>query len=270
MHDYARNATLALAYADADRIVCPTTFQAELLPPAFRARTTVIHEGVDTGRIRPAAAAAFPLGDGRSLDRSAPVVTFINRRFEPLRGFHIFMRALPRVLAEVPEAEVLLIGSDDPGVYGPSAPKGTTWKQQLLRELDGRLDLSRLHFTGRVPHEQMLAALAVSSAHVFYTYPFALSWSLFEAMASGSLVVASDTAPVRDVVRNGMNGILCPFFDVEALSAALIAACREPERFRPLRAAARETIVARFDRDRHCLPAWLALIDQVRSSKRPD
>lgn len=270
MHDHARNAPLALAYADADRIVAPTAFQADLLPSAFHAKTSVIHEGVDTDLIRPDPAATFRLESGRVLQSGMPVVTFINRRFEPLRGFHIFMRALPRLLAEVPDAEILLIGADQAGGYGPAAPKGTTWKQHMLTELGPRLDHARLHFTGRIAHDRMLAALSVSAAHVFYTYPFALSWSLFEAMASGCLVVASDTAPVRDVIEPGVNGVLCGFFDVDALASALVEACREPQRFAALRSAARATAVQRFDRERHCLPAWLALIDEVRAGRRAD
>ena len=58
---------------------------------------------------------------------STPVVTFINRRFEPLRGFHIFMRALPKLLGEIADLDVLLIGMDEPAATaGPRrrAPPG--------------------------------------------------------------------------------------------------------------------------------------------------
>jgi glycosyltransferase involved in cell wall biosynthesis len=260
---HAKNATMTLALLDAEAIVCPTTFQASLFPEAFGPRIAVIHEGVDTAHIDRIADARFKLTNGRVLDRSRPVITFINRRFEPQRGYHIFMRALPAVLAAVPNAEVLLIGSDDPDVYGFRAPAGTTWKRVLLNEVKDRLDMKRVHFTGHLPHEQMLAALSLSAAHVYYTYPFVLSWSLLEAMACRALVIASDTAPLRDAVENGKNGILLDFFDVNALAEALVQACREPARFAPLREAARETIVARFDRDRLCRPAWLELVQRM-------
>ncbi|MYZ46747.1 glycosyltransferase [Propylenella binzhouense] len=255
----AKNATLAMAYAEADRIVAPTPFQAGLLPPSLHARLSIIHEGVDTGQARPDPAAAVRLPDGRVLDRSRPVVTFVNRRFEPLRGFHVFLRALPTLLERVPEAEVLLVGSDQRGGYGPAAPEGTTWKARMLAEVGPRLDMRRVHFTGPLPHAEMLAALAVSAAHVYYTYPFVLSWSLLEAMACEALVICSDTAPLRDVIEPGRNGLLLDFFDVDALSEALIEACLRPDAFRRLRVRARETILERFDRARHGLPAWLAL-----------
>ena len=258
---HAKNATMAMAYAEADRIVAPTRFQAGMLPAAFRERAAIIHEGVDAERVRPDPDARLKVGK-RVLDRATPVVTFINRRFEPLRGYHVFMRALPRFLAEVPDAHAVLIGSDGEAGYGLPAPKGTTWRQRYLDEVKDRIDLGRVHFTGHLPHDRMLAALSLSRAHVYYTYPFVLSWSLLEAMASECLIVASDTAPLRDAIRPGQNGLLLDFFDHGALAEALIAACRTPEAFVPLRKAARKTVVADFDRAK-CREAWVALIEEL-------
>jgi glycosyltransferase involved in cell wall biosynthesis len=257
----AKNATMAMAYAEADRIVAPTRFQASLLPAAFRERAAIIHEGVDPKRVRPDPNARLEAGK-HVLDRGTPVVTFVNRRFEPLRGYHVFMRALPRFLAEVPDAHAVLIGSDAEAGYGLAAPKGTTWRQRFLDEVKDRIDLGRVHFTGHLPHDRMLAALSIARAHVYYTYPFVLSWSLLEAMASECLIVASDTAPLRDAIRPGENGLLLDFFDHGALAEALIAACRTPEAFVPLRKAARETVIAEFDRAK-CRDAWVALVEEL-------
>ncbi|MBW3558316.1 MAG: glycosyltransferase [Proteobacteria bacterium] len=261
----AKNATMALAYVQARAIVCPTRFQASLFPRSLAPLIRVIHEGIDTDAIRPDPEATFTLANGRVLDRSTPVITFINRNFEPLRGFQVFMRALPRVLAAAPDAQVVLIGSDKKG-YGFELPEGATWKAKMLEEVGDRLDLSRVHFTGPVPHARMLAALSISAAHVYYTYPFVLSWSLLEAMASECLIIGSDTAPLRDAVEPGKNGLLFDFFDVDALSDALIQAVRRPGDFATLRRAARQTVIERYDRARLCLPAWLELIDEVRAS----
>ena len=133
----------------------------------------------------------------------------------------------------------------------------------FLAEVEDRLDMSRVHFPGRVPHGWMLDALSISAAHVYYTYPFVLSWSLLEAMASECLVLASDTAPLRDAVLDGVNGRLLDFFDVEALSRAMIEACTRPGDFAAMRRAARETVLAKFDRAKVCQPAWLALVDRM-------
>jgi glycosyltransferase involved in cell wall biosynthesis len=260
---HAKNAGMALAFSEADAIVAPTPFQFSLLPPVFHARTHIIHEGIDTEAIRPRPETQVRLGDELVLSRDRPVVTFINRRFEPLRGCHIFMRALPQLMSAVPNAQVVMIGADEPGGYGRSAGQGQNWGQLIFGEIADRIDRSRLHFTGRVAHETMLAALAVSSAHVYYTYPFVLSWSALEAMASGCIVIGSDTPPVLDAIKDGESGILLDFFDVDALSDALIAACRDQGRFDHLREGARQVVLDRFDRKAVCLPQWLKLIETL-------
>ena len=261
----AKNMGLALAYVDADCIVSPTPFQASLLPVGLRDRVRIIHEGVDVDVAKPRPNAKLKLSNGRVLDRSQPVITFVNRNFEPLRGFHIFMRALPRLLAEVPEAQVVLVGKDGRGYGGESDDE--SWRTRMVTELGDRLDPSRLHFTGKLSYSDLLDVLSISAAHVYLTYPFVLSWSLLDAMACECLIVASDTAPVRDVVEGGKDGVLVDFFDIDGLSNTLIQACREPERFQPLRKAARAKMVAEYDRKRIALPAWLQVIDELRAGR---
>lgn len=262
MRVHAKNATLALAYADASAIVCPTPFQASTLPAVFQPLVRILHEGVDLDRARRKAQARLRLPDGRVLDGSRPVITFINRTLERLRGFHVFMRALPALLAAQPDAEVVIIGQEEGRGYGSSLREGETWKSVMLAELGDRIDLSRVHFVGRVPHEEMIRALSISWAHVYLTCPFVLSWSLVEAMGCGCLIVASDTAPVRDAIEHGVNGLLVDFFDPDALARTLIEACEDPRRHDRLRAAAQTTARSRFDRATVGVPGWMALIDE--------
>jgi glycosyltransferase involved in cell wall biosynthesis len=256
----AKNAIMALALTDADAIVAPTEFQASTLPSIFQPRVRVIHEGVDVEAIRPAPPEPFVLPDGRVIAPGTPVITHINNNLEPLRGLHIFARALPRLLAEVPDAQVLIFGRNVVRPYGGQAPDGKTWRQVCFEGL--AIDPKRVHFLGKTAHDQMLAGLRLSTAHVYYTYPFVLSWSLVEAMASGCYVIGSDTAPVRDAIQDGVNGRLLPFFDVDALSETMIAACRNPEASAPFRAAARATAVTKFARS-DGRAAWLDLLGEV-------
>lgn len=263
MELHAKNIGLALALSEADAIVAPTPFQASRLPDMFRRHTEILHEGVDTGRIRKNMQARWTTADGRVLDGSRPVITFVSRKLEPLRGYHIFMRALPRLLAEVPDADVLIIGEEAKAGYGAAAPGGRTWAEVILDEVWGDVDLSRIHFTGRIPYERFIDALSLSWAHVYFTYPFVMSWSLLEAMACECLIVGSDTAPVRDAITDGENGLLLDFFDVGGLSRTLIEACRSPRTLDPLRRAARETVETRYDRPSISLPGWMGLIERL-------
>lgn len=262
LRTHGKNATQSLAIAEADLLVSPTPFQASTYPALFKPIHKVLHEGVDLSTARHNPNARVRLADGTVLRRGMPVITFINRNFERLRGFHIFMRALPEFFRQVPEAHVVAIGADREGYGGPRAD-GQRWRQAMLGEVGAGIPKGRLHFAGRVDHKAMIDILSVGAAHVYYTYPFALSWSLVEAMACECLVLGSDTAPVRDAITHGVEGILNDFFDVEALSSAMVRAVREPEAFVAMRRAARETALARFDRESVGVPGWLALIDEM-------
>ena len=131
-------------------------------------------------------------------------------------AFHDRIRVNARLLAQ---AQVVLIGGD--GVsYGGKPSDAESWKAKMLAEVGDRLPLDRVHFLGRVPYGTYLSTLQVSRVHCYLTYPFVLSWSLTEAMAAGKLIVASDTEPVRELIRDGENGRLVGFFDRAALEAA--------------------------------------------------
>jgi glycosyltransferase involved in cell wall biosynthesis len=261
MRAHAKNMGLALSYVSADAIVCPTPFQASTFPEGLQSRIHVLHEGVDVSRAHRKPNAKLKLKTGAVLDGSTPVITFINRNFERLRGFHIFMRALPALLGASPDAQVIIIGTDAAKGYGGLLPHGQTWKEKMLAELRDRLDLDRVHFTGPLPHGEMIDAMSISWGHVYYTYPFVLSWSLVEAMACECLILGSDTAPVRDAITSGVEGVLNDFFDVEALSKAMIQACETPEAFTEMRSMARAKALALFDREAVGVPGWMALIE---------
>jgi glycosyltransferase involved in cell wall biosynthesis len=258
-----RRAVQLLALQDLDWGLAPTPWQASTVPEEYRSRLSVIHEGIDTAAIRPEGPATVRLERaGLTFRPGDEVVTFVARNLEPYRGFHVFLRMLPLLQQLRPNAHVLIVGGD--GVsYGSPPPGGGSWKARLLGELDGRLDRARLHFVGTVAHPVLHELLRVSACHVYLTYPFVLSWSLLEAMSCGALVVGSDTAPLRDVICHGENGLLVDFFDGEALARQVAAVLADPEAHRPLRRAARATAVERFDLQQVCLPQQLALVDRL-------
>jgi glycosyltransferase involved in cell wall biosynthesis len=246
-----------------DMGISPTRFQADTFPAAFRERISVIHDGIDTDHVRPDADARFTLPDGRVLTRGDEVVTFVNRNLEPYRGYHVFMRALPRLLRERPQAQVLIVGGDEVS-YGAKPPKGQTWKQIFIDQVRGQIpdaDWARVHFLGRIPYEDFVPLLQVSRVHVYLTYPFVLSWSLFEAMSAGAAIVASDTAPLREAIRHGETGMLVDFFDGTALVDQVCALMEDADLRARLGQAGRAYMRENYDLRRICLPQqmdWIA------------
>jgi glycosyltransferase involved in cell wall biosynthesis len=257
-----RNAVNLVGLHAADWGQTPTRWQHSLYPPLYRERISVIHEGVDTDRVRPDATARIWLQGGLSFSAADELITYSARNLEPYRGFHSFMRALPSVLQQRPHANVLIIGGD--GVsYGRHPTRAHSWREQMLAELDGRLDRSRVHFLGKLPYEHYLTILQLSSLHVYLTYPFVLSWSLIEAMSAGCLIVASATPPVEEVISDGVNGYLADMFDADALARRILFALEQREAQVQLRAAARQTALDCYDLNRICIPAYLALLRRL-------
>jgi glycosyltransferase involved in cell wall biosynthesis len=261
---HLKNAATLLALSDCDCGISPTKWQRSTYPTHFQDKIEVIHEGVDTNVAKPNEDAKFTLPTGQKLAGTDEIVTFVARNLEPLRGYHIFMRALPRILEKRPRAQVLIVGGDKSS-YGASPPNGATWKSIFFREIAERIDSNRVHFLGRLPYQAYLNVLQISSAHVYLTYPFVLSWSLLEAMSAGCAIIASDTAPVREAI-DGQNGLLVPFFDVAALSERVIEVLANRRRFGRMRNKARQFAIKNYDAERICIPRMLKLIHEQKGA----
>jgi glycosyltransferase involved in cell wall biosynthesis len=260
--------TLNLTHCDA--AVTPTHWQKSRHPEIFQPKIKVQHEGIDTEGLQPDPAATITTPSGTTLKAGDAVVTYVARNLEPYRGFHIFMRALEKLQLKHKTVHALIVGGDDVS-YG-QRPKGAKhWREKMLQEV--KLDPTRTHFLGRIPRPQYIRVLQVSAAHVYLTYPFVLSWSLLEAMACGTSIVASDTTPVREAMSDGKTRDLVPFFDSNAIALAMSDAVSNREvnqavRTRAMQAASTHSFVAGlrgYDR----LVTWGAPIGKPRAMTTP-
>jgi glycosyltransferase involved in cell wall biosynthesis len=223
-----------------------------------------VHEGVDTKLFYPDRHATIQLPDGRTLKAGeSRVITFVARDLEPYRGFPQALEAAAKVVRQNEDAIFVFVGGD--GVsYGTPPPGGGSWREHLVKNLD--LPPDRIVFPGTIPHAQLRKLYQISTAHIYLTYPFVLSWSMVEAMACGALIIGSDTPPVREVIRSGQNGLLVPFFDSDVLAEVIMNVLRDPDACLQMRAAARRTVENRF-RLSDCLQQQKTLIDAVLNGR---
>ncbi len=263
-----KNLNYLLHFDRADAGVSPTRWQAFQFPEPFRDKISVIHDGIDTDAVTPRADVQLTLPDNTVLTRADEVLTFVNRNLEPYRGYHIFMRALPDLLKARPALRVLIVGGD--GVsYGARAPGGQSWKERLIAEVRPQMsdaDWARVHFLGHVPYEHFIPLLQLSTVHVYLTYPFVLSWSLLEAMSAGCAIVASDTAPVREVIRHDHTGRLVDFFAADALTAEVAALLDDVQVRQRLGMNAREFVRQHYDLRTVSLPAQLRWVHALAAA----
>jgi glycosyltransferase involved in cell wall biosynthesis len=239
-----RNAHLMLSLDACDRGVSATHWQKSVHPAEWHAKIEVIHDGIDIARAAPDPEARFTLpGTGEVLTPANAVVTYIARHLEPYRGFPTFARSLPAILDALPCAQVVIAGGD--GVsYGRAPRDGRTWRATMLDEVKLGGAAERVHFVGTLPYADYLRLLQVSTAHVYLTVPFVLSWSAMEALATGCVVIGSRTPPVEEVIEDGVNGLLVDFFASDQVAARVIEAVSRRHEFESLRSAARAGILA--------------------------
>jgi len=240
-----KNAAILLDLVSCDRGLCPTQWQRQQFPTEFHPKLDTMHDGVDTAFFRPKPNARLVLRDrGLDLSQVDELVTYATRGMEPYRGFPQFMEAVALIQQRRPQCHIVVVG-DDRVAYGKQLPDGKTYKQLMLETLP--LDLSRLHFTGSLPYHQYLQVLQASSAHIYLTRPFVLSWSMLEAMATGCLVIGSSTAPVMEIIEDSKNGLLVDFFSPEQIADRVDEVLNHPDRLATLRQRAREKIIQCYD-----------------------
>jgi glycosyltransferase involved in cell wall biosynthesis len=261
----ARNAGLLLDLENCDAGYAPTSWQRNRLPARYHDKLRVIFDGVDgsvwrTGPRTPRTAGRFTVPDGVKL------VTYAARGLESIRGFDVFMRFAKHLYRRRPDVRFVVVGSDKV-CYGGDEKRtgGKTFKQWVLDRDD--YDLTRFAFLGPVPEAVLARLFQITDLHVYFTAPFVLSWSQFDALACGAVVLASDTEPVREIVTDGRSGLLHDFFDPEGMAAKADAVLSDPAGHAPLARAGVESIREKYSLD-ICLPQHVKLFEEVAACRK--
>ncbi|GBR02950.1 glycosyltransferase [Asaia siamensis] len=242
----------------------PTLFQKSTYPDWAQNRISLLREGVNLDLCAPEPAIfERDVAIGPHVIRPQDkLITFVARNLEPYRGFHSFMRALPRILAERPDVRVVLIGGDGTSYGAPPPVEAGSWRNVFLNEVASRLDLDRVHFMGKVDYDIFRTALKRSDAHVYLTYPFVASWSLREAMATGCAIVGSQTASVEEFVTDRRNGLLAPFLEPDRIADSILEILEDRNLAARLRQGARHFAEAELSLDGY-LANYDALIGSI-------
>ncbi|MBU6448311.1 MAG: glycosyltransferase [Rhodospirillales bacterium] len=237
----AKNTINLLAVALEQWGQTPTHWQYATYPGWAKDKIRIIEEGVNLEQCAPEPAlrkkkiTVGPL----TVTPKQKLLTFVSRNLEPYRGFHTLMRALPKILDECPNLVVSIVGGDEVS-YGAPPPNGGSWKNVFLKEVEGRIDLSRVHFMGKVKYQDHLTLLKRSDAHIYLSYPFVASWSLREALACGCVIIGADSTTVTEFIKDGVNGLITPTLDSNKLADNALRVLGDSTLSAKLRLGARE------------------------------
>lgn len=260
---HARNAVPLSNIETVDIGQCPTLWQRDRFPASFHDRMYVCHDGVRTDLLRPDPDVSLHLSRlDRAITRDDEIITYVARNMETTRGFHILMRALPRILRERPEARILLVGGNEVS-YGAKSKSPGGLRARMEREVGAEIDWSRVHFLGTVPYQDFCKIIQISRCHIYLTMPFVVSWSLLEAMSMQATIVASDVPPVQEILTHRETGLLVNFHDVEALAEQVVDVLADADNYAHLGRAARQHVRKRYDFVTRCLPEHLKQINAL-------
>lgn len=257
----ARNAMLLLDLDNCDAGYSPTDYQRSLFPQEYQHKLRTIFDGVDTAIWKPMPNLHREINGYRVPD-GMKVVSYATRGMESMRGFDVFMKAAKK-LSDRRKDVIFLIAGQDRVCYGGDErfTGGKTYKEWVLSQ--DQYDLSRFVFLGLIPPTELAKLFNITDVHVYLTVPFVLSWSLLNALACGTTILASDTPPVREMIRNGENGVLFDFLDVDALAELASQLLDRKAEYQVLGRQGAELIREKYSVD-VCLPRMVELFESVR------
>jgi len=265
----SRNAMLLLDLETCTAGYCPTRWQRSRFPQAYQPKLSTIFDGIDTAFWRRLSGKQIgPRRIGKmEIPADVKIVTYVSRGFESIRGFDIFMQIAGRICRMRRDVLFVCVGTDRICYGGDRKYSGDrSFRQYVLDQ--GDYDLSRFVFTGRVPPRQLVRILSLSDLHIYLTVPFILSWSAMNALACECTVLASDTAPVREMIRHNENGLLAGFYDIDAFVSLAMEVLDSPVEYaRRLGVAGAQMVRDKYSLDQ-TMPQMLDLYHRTLSAVR--
>ncbi|MCS7173065.1 MAG: glycosyltransferase family 4 protein [Armatimonadetes bacterium] len=196
--------------------------------------------GIRPGRIRVVPNAVDPelFSPAASPPSGEPSVLYVGK-LAPLKGVLVLAEAVPRVLARVPEARFVCVGSDH------TTPSGSTreWMRQVLRKAGAE---GAVRFLDPVPRAELVDLYRRAHVVVLPTYWDNFPNTVLEALSCGVPVVASAAGGIPEIVTHGQEGLLVPPGDPERLAESVAALLLDPGRRADMGQAARDRVVREY------------------------
>jgi glycosyltransferase involved in cell wall biosynthesis len=268
-----RRSTAAIELLDLEQTTqawAPTRWQRDLFPAEYRDSFLVQHDGIDTERFARSAWHARGAGPrtiaGRIIPNDTRVVSFVARSVDRLRGFDRFLTVASALLRARTDVVCVVVGDPIVSRGLDVAFHNRDYPAHLL-ETQPPPDRDRFWVLNYVTPTEVAEVLAASDLHIApgRAYPFARS--LLEAMAAGCVVLASDTAPHRELLSTDQNGLLIDARDTDAMTHRALAVLADPAAFRPLGDAASTFAEENFAYD-VCVPPLAEAFSAVVASRR--
>jgi len=238
-----KNTPILIDLYSCDYGMCPTNWQKSQFPKEYQNKLHVLHDGIDTNFFKPIENSKLILPK-LNLSEVDEIVTYVSRGFEPYRGFPQFVESIAYLLEKRPNCHIVIAGSDRV-CYGKPLENGKNYREHYFEKFD-LLNNPRVHYVGSLPYAQYLKLLQASSAHIYLTRPFVLSWSMLEAMSTGCIVIGSDTPPIQEVIQDGENGFLVDFFSPKKIADKISEVLENQKNLEYIRKNARDTIIEKY------------------------
>ncbi|MDR1658785.1 MAG: glycosyltransferase [Desulfovibrio sp.] len=241
------------ALGDCDFAFTSSAWQKSHYPDFLAEKLQVIRHGINTAFFSSTQPESFVDETTRlSLANAAEIVSFSGPYWDQSRGFSQFLQAVPQILAARPNCHVLMLWPDRRSKLRQSGESIRREEAEKHRQVLAGIPLSdgarsRLHLLGVRPLSKYRQMLRASTVHVYLTAPHALSTGFLEAMACGSLVICSDTAPVREVLEHGKNGFLCDCAEPGAIAEIVTGVLERAPKLAFIREEAKQIVAQEYN-----------------------
>jgi len=225
-----------------DLCIVPSQHARSLFPAQLQDRVRVQMEGFHP--IQPAADRVL-LRRELGLPEDGPLIGFAARTLEAVRGFDVFVKAAQIIHRALPEARFVAIG-DEKTLYGNETIhlNGKSFRQYIW-ETAG-MNGEPFSFKPFMTYDLFLRHLQAIDVILFPIFEGAANWGLFEAMAAGVPILASNRCFVPEAITDGIDGLLFDPQDITGFAAAAKRVVTEAGFARRLGENARHTIATRF------------------------